>query len=148
MDLSWNKQTYETNCQKNLLNKGLWRNGNASAYGAEDSRFDPWQPRIHFWNGCIINMIGHCWEWTKLNGSVSRYARVVKGSDLKSDAVSARRFESCWRRFIFQTAYNFINNYNVQKYLPRSKAQTGFEPATFCLQDRCSTTKLLSRMKV
>ena len=28
---------------------GLWRNGNASAYGAEDSRFDPWQPRIHFW---------------------------------------------------------------------------------------------------
>ena len=36
----------------------------------------------------------------------------------------------------------FKNIYKV------SKAQTGFEPATFCLQDRCSTTKLLSRMKV
>ena len=26
--------------------KGLWRNGNASDYGSEDSRFDPWQARI------------------------------------------------------------------------------------------------------
>ena len=32
----------------------------------------------------------------------SRYARVVKGSDLKSDAVSARRFESCWRRILLK----------------------------------------------
>ena len=30
---------------------GLWRNGNASDYGSEDSRFDPWQARIFliFW---------------------------------------------------------------------------------------------------
>ena len=33
----------------NLRNvKGLWRNGNASDYGSEDSRFDPWQARIFF----------------------------------------------------------------------------------------------------
>ena len=24
----------------------MWRNGNASDYGSEDSRFDPWQARI------------------------------------------------------------------------------------------------------
>ena len=28
------------------IEKGLWRNGNASDYGSEDSRFDPWQARI------------------------------------------------------------------------------------------------------
>ena len=37
-----------------MLNKGLWRNGNASDYGSEDSRFDPRQARIYFFQ--IINL--------------------------------------------------------------------------------------------
>ena len=28
--------------KKHIFNKGLWRNGNASDSGSEDSRFDPW----------------------------------------------------------------------------------------------------------
>ena len=43
---------------------------------------------------------------------------------------------------------NFFYFYDIKNVTWISKAQTGFEPATFCLQDRCSTTKLLSRMKV
>ena len=31
-----------------ILLKGLWRNGNASDYGSEDSRFDPRQARNYF----------------------------------------------------------------------------------------------------
>ena len=35
------KQKIKTE-KKHIFNKGLWRNGNASDSGSEDSRFDPW----------------------------------------------------------------------------------------------------------
>ena len=47
--------------------QGLWRNGNASAYGAEDSRFDPWQPRLFF---DASNMY-HVFVWIWCHGAIS-----------------------------------------------------------------------------